>query len=121
MYNFKVSNILNIIKDTCTYETINKISNIKLRNKINGINLNTAFLYRYLSCKKWETRNHVVSILNHNNKTSFTRQGYDSKEQNIPVKIYETIFRKVSTYYHDTFLNTPSNTPRYIAVDGTYN
>jgi hypothetical protein len=121
MTNFKISNILNIFKDICNYETINNFSKVKLRNKINGISLNTAFLYRFLSCKKFETRNHVVSILNHDNKTAFTRQGYDSKEENIPVEVYESMFRNIATYYINISSNALSNTPSYIAVDGTYN
>lgn len=110
--------ILNsIFADECNYKKINKSSKIKLRSNKDGISLNDIFYYRFLYSKKDTKKQQIVSDINHKNNTSFTRQSFDGKENNVPVNAYERILKKVFDYYNT---NNETNI-KVIAIDGTYN
>lgn len=98
-----ITDIINIFKSECNYNKINKIGIKKLRNKENGIKLIDAIYYRFCYTDKSSTKESVTSNINMNNETNFTRQGYDEKENNIPLKTYINIFHKLNTYYNKTF------------------
>lgn len=111
--------LVNIFKNECTYKKINDVSTSKMRNYTNRLQLMDIFLYKFLYSKKDMTKDRAVSIINNKNGTSFTRQAFESKENNIPLKIYANIFNQIRSYYNSTYNNEVG--VKLIAVDGTYN
>lgn len=113
-----IQDIQNIFKNNCTYKKIKEECGIQLRNKKDGIALNDALLYRFLYTDIATTKQNIVSFLNDANKTTFTRQAYNSKEDNIPIKFYELLLKEF-TLLHNKYCQ--SDATKLIAVDGTYN
>jgi Transposase DDE domain len=114
-----VENFNNIFKNECNYKRINEICNIKMRNNKKGIKLTNSIYYRFLYAKKDMTKDRIVSLINYKNGTEFTRQSYNSKENNIPIQIYINIFHKIQSFYNCNY-NEEKNF-NLIAIDGTYN
>ena len=117
MSNTTINSIINIFKEYCNYKTINKLTNLKLRNS--KINLQCALFYRFAYSQINITKEHVVSRLNLLNHSNHTRQGFDSKEANIPVSFYKLLLDNLAALYNSTTINQFKNT--IIAIDGTYN
>jgi len=109
----------NIFKNECNYENIKKISTIEIRNYKNGIRLTDCIYSKFLYSKKEMTKDRITSIINNLNNTTFTRQALTHKEDNIPIKMYSNILKKLTEYYNCNFNNTNNN--KLIAIDGTYN
>ena len=74
---------------------INEYSNIKLRNCEKGIKLMNIIYYSMMYTKKEFTKEFVVSTINNRTGSNFTRQAFDRKEKNIPIKGYENIFTNI--------------------------
>jgi hypothetical protein len=105
----------------CSSDNINKYSNIKLRNKKIGISTKDAVYYRLSYAQIGKTKEKIVSKCKLLNDTSLTRQSYDRKESNIPVKTYELLLQNIASY-HDNFINPNNNNHLVkIGVDGCYN
>ena len=90
-----------------------------MRNHTNGIQLADSMFYRFIYSKKEMTKDRVVSFINNINGKLFTRQSYDSKEDNIPLQTYINIFDKIKNYYNCNY--NQENNSKLIAIDGTYN
>jgi Transposase DDE domain len=112
-----IKNIEKIFHDNFNYENINKHSNIKLRN--NDIQLNNVIFYRFYYSYKNTTKESITSKINNKNHTCFSRQGFEAKENNIPVEIYEKAYHNTRDYYNSLCNNKDKY--KIIAVDGTYN
>ena len=120
-----IKDIADTFKNCCNYKTINGLSDIKLRNKINGIKLTDVIYYRFMYTNKSTTKQEIVSNVNNINDSNFTRQAFDSKDINISVKFYEHLFNQIKMLYgkvsspnkDDTIL--ANNT--ILSIDGTYN
>lgn len=110
--------ILNIFKNECTYEAINKMSDIKLRNIKSGVNLLDAIYYKFSYAKKENTKEKIVSSINYKNKTTLSRQAFEKKENNISLKMYNSILCKLKECYTDNFIE---GILKLVGIDGTYN
>ena len=93
-----LSKIYKLIAKTCNYINVNNKSDIQLRDHKEGIQLIDAFAYKLFYSNKGETKESVVSKINLGNKTLFTRQAYESKENHIPSIIYENILNDLRKY-----------------------
>jgi len=98
-----LQNLNNIFINECTYNKINEISNVQMREHKIGIKLVDALLYKFLYSQKEMTNDSACSIINDKNKTVFTRQSYESKENNIPIEIYERMCGNLREYYISNF------------------
>ena len=58
-------------------------------------------------------------MINSNNNTSFARQSYESKENNIPLSVYSGILGDLNIFYNCNYGN--ENNMKLLAIDGTYN
>lgn len=66
------------------------------------IQLNDAILYRLLYSRKNSTKESVAALINHNNNTFFSRQSFESKENNIPLSVYNNILHSLT--HHNILL-----------------
>jgi len=112
-----IKKLTDIFNSECNYQKINTIGNVKMRNVYNGIQLSDLLYYRFLYSKKETTKEQNTSYINSLNNTQFTRQAYDAKENNIPIKIYENILSKILELYNNSYNN---DKVKIIAIDGTY-
>ena len=71
-----INGISNIFKNNCNYKTINGLSDIKMRNNINGIKLIDIIYYRFMYSAKDTTKQGIVSKINLMNNNFFTRQAF---------------------------------------------
>ena len=113
------TDLIDIFQGECNYKRINEISNLQMRNHVDGVQLHDAIYYRFLYSKKDTTKENIVSSINNYNCTSFSRQAFDNKENNIPVETYLNIFHKIRSYYNCNYNN--ENGVKLIGIDGTYN
>ena len=111
-------NILDVFNNQCNYKKINELRNNNMRNRKNGIQLNNLFLYRFLYSKKDITKEHITSIINNKYNKQFTRQAYESKENNIPLQTYINLFNSLIKIFNN---NYNQDNRKLIAIDGTYN
>lgn len=116
-----LSKILDIFKNSCTYEKINKYSSIKMRHKENGIKLTDAIYYRFAYCNISSTKELITSEINFINKTKFKRQAYDAKEYNIPIKLYSNLLQDVKHLHNDLKDDNKDTMIKPISIDGVYN
>lgn len=116
--NNDINNISKIINDTFNYKNIDENSPIKLRNIKNGVQLSDALYYKLLYTSIDSTKESITSKINENNKTSFDTGSFESKENNIPINVYQELFNKIVLYYNDL---TSTEDVKIIAMDGTYN
>ena len=116
-----VRKINEIFTSVCSYETINKLGNKKLRNIKNGISLNDAMFYRFQYTKKGYTKESIIGDINYNknDNKSFDRTSYHSKEANIPIEAYRMILNKIIELYNTCNINKEEKI--FVAVDGSYN
>jgi hypothetical protein len=105
-----------IFNKYCNYEYINGRYNKKLRKCVDGIQLTSALIYKLLYTKIDSTKEIVTSQINKLTSKEFTRQSYESKENNIHINVYKNICRDIIKYYNDTHTN---NKDKLIAIDGT--
>ncbi len=112
-------NITDIVNGICTYEEINKWSEIKMRNRKNGIKLPSVVYYQFVYSKKDNTRQNITSNINCRTDSEFARQSYDEKANNVPILIYCKLFDAVKEYYNSTYAD--GSRTKLIAIDGTYN
>lgn len=108
-----------IFLSTCNLAYINETNDVKLRNIKNGISIQDAILYRFKYAQIDSTKDEIVSTINYNNKTNFVRSSYESKENNIGLRIYNNLLAKIKELYFNYFCDNKQQ--RYIAIDGTYN
>jgi len=114
-----IETLTNIFLNEFNYKKINELSATKLRNRDKGIKLSDLCYYRFAYSKKDITKQNIISNINNNNQNNITRQSFDRKENNIPVKIYENIYHKIKNYYNDNYNN--KDNCKLIGIDGTYN
>lgn len=112
-----IKKLTDIFNSECNYQKINVISDVKMRNVNNGIQLSDLLYYRFLYSKKETTKEQNTAHINDINKTQFTRQAFDAKENNIPIEIYENILNKIMELYNSLY---NSDKTKIIAIDGTY-
>lgn len=111
--------ILELFKVHCTYNSINKINKVQMRNHNNGIKLADAFYYTFMYSKQGTTKDNIVSTINNKNNTYFSRQAYESKANNIPLEIYLNLLTQIRNHYNFNYVDI--DTPKLIGIDGTYN
>lgn len=99
------------------YKYINKTNSVKIRNIKNGLKLEDCYLYRFLYSKIKVTKDKIVSLINHKNNKNFARQSFESKENNLDLKIYVQFFENIKNYYN----SLTNNKEKIISIDGTYN
>lgn len=117
-FNLGFIGVLNSIpKITCSYNNINK-DKIFIRNIKNGIQLHDVFYYRFLYSFKNTTKDFITSKINKTNKTTYNRQSYDSKDKNIPIECYRSLFEQIIGLYNSHFKVNKLD-EIVIAVDGT--
>lgn len=113
-----INRVSNVFKTHCNYKTINALSSVKMRCKSEGIRLKDCILYRLLYSQIGTTKEGVVSRINHLNNTSFTRQAFDCKENNIPLAFYALLFDEISLILNNQIENIGIS---LTAVDGVCN
>ena len=116
----RISDITKIINNICNRDSINAYSDKKIRNIPNGINLKDAIRYRFSYAAKGSTKQSIVSECNDNNKTCFSRQAFEAKESNIPVKMYQLLLQNIITFFN-THIQKSKTDICLVGVDGTYN
>lgn len=109
-----------IFKSTCCYDTINRDKKIRVRNIKNGVTLFDAIYYRFLYTNKDTTKDFITSKINEANNTMFSRQAFNSKENNIPLSCYQSIFEQIICLYNRQFKLSKLDDV-ILAVDGTNN
>jgi hypothetical protein len=115
-----IKGLVKIINNVCNYSKINAYSNKRLKNMPNGIGLKDAMRYRFSYASKGSTKQGIVSDCNEFNNTSFSRQAFEGKESNIPVKMYELLLQNIIVF--SNIYTKKSKTDLYlVGVDGTYN
>lgn len=114
----QILQINNIFTNYCSYKFINK-HKIYIRHISDGINLTDAIFYKFLYSNINTTKDHITSTINYRNKTNFTRKAYESKENNIPTFVYNSILNDLQIFYNKNCTN--NNLYTEIAVDGTNN
>jgi len=114
-----IEKLTDIINTVCSSDNINKYSDIKLRNKENGISVKDSIYYRLSYAQQGITKEKIVSKCKLLNNTTLTRQSFDRKESHIPVKTYELLLQNITSYYNN--LTNPNNIVRLVGVDGCYN
>jgi hypothetical protein len=115
-----IDELCNIFKTACTYKNVNKYNTIKMRNIKKGIKLPDAIYYRFSYCNISSTKELIKSEINYNNKTNFTRQAYEAKEQNISIRFYSNLLKEVNKLYNNKY-NNNEETVKTISIDGVYN
>jgi hypothetical protein len=115
-----LENISDLFSNIINYNTVNSFSILRLRNS--KISLSSSILFRFLYSKNETTHQNIVSKINDDNNTNFSRQAYIEKEKNIPVSFYEYLLNTISSFYNN-YLNTINDVSdyEYIAIDGVYN
>jgi hypothetical protein len=113
-----INDILNEFKINCNKETINKVSDKKLRNRSEGIQINDVIYYRLLYSQIGTTKEGIVSKINNLNNTFHSRQAFDKKDINISYVFYRDLFYKLSEIINN---NQRSKVSKLIAVDGVCN
>ena len=112
-------NVNNIFSKYINYKYINSISKTKVRNCVNGIELQHAMLYKFMYTNINSTKDLITSQINISTDKEFTRQAYDNKENNIPISIYKDIYNGLVMYYNDNYASNIKE--KIIGIDGTYN
>jgi hypothetical protein len=113
--------IQNIFNNNCTYEKVNSLNTVKMRNMENGITIKDAILYRLLYSKINTTKEEIVSIINDITNKSFTRHAFDNKENNISINVYKNILNDLISFYSKKCTDDKSIELKPIAVDGSSN
>lgn len=109
-----------LFNDAKNYDFVNKQNKkVKIRRKNNGIQLNHCYLYKFLYSNNENTKDRTVSIINQRNGKNFTRQSFESKENNISIKVYSNILDKIRNYYNAK--KKDDSNLFVISIDGTYN
>lgn len=107
-----------IFKDSFDISNIKKISP-KIRKT--SLPIYTCFLYKFLYCSHHFSKEKVACFINSHLLTSFARNSFESKENNINIKCYTNLFNKLKTFY-TTYISKSSNTSLAIcSIDGTHN
>lgn len=114
----EIIELSNIINNIFNYKSINENSSIKLRNIEGGITLLDALYYKLLYTSINFTKEEATSKINEDNDKSFNRGSYESKENNIPLNVYQKLFNQIILLYNKTL---SKNSVKIISMDGTYN
>lgn len=113
-----IKDIQKIFNDNINYKIVNKHNKKQLRNYKNGISIKDLLFYRFMYCKKYTTKQEIVSSLNNKNSTNITRQGYDNKDNHLDVSYYMHLLNEFKNYFYKS-QKTKDNL--FLAVDGVYN
>lgn len=99
------------------------ISNVKKCSKIRKTKLPifACFLYRFLYCLPNMSKEKISCYINSLLHTSFARNAFESKENNISIKCYEHLFNKLKNFYSDHISKSSNNSLAVLSIDGTYN
>jgi hypothetical protein len=117
----------NIIKEIINYKFINNLTNDKkLRKREDGISIEDAVLYKLLYANIDTTKDSIAGKLNYinignKNNNCFTRQSYESKEQNIPSLFYDIFLNKIRLLHLSICEPKKANELIFVGVDGTSN
>ena len=68
---------------------------------------------------KSTTMQELVSNINAINDSNFSRQAFDSKDINIPVKFYESLFYQIKDLHNKSL--SSNNEDTLLGIDGVYN
>lgn len=99
------------------------ISHIKKCSKIRKTKLPiyACFLYRFFYCLPNMSKEKICAYINTQLNTSFARNSFESKENNISIKCYENLLNKLKTFYSHHISSSSKHTFAIVSVDGTYN
>ena len=110
-----VRKIYNSVQTTFNNDNINKISPVRIRQRKDGITPLNVLNYRFLYAHKEKTQQQSVALINDNLNVDFSYQSYEKKDKNIPLEVYNQLYRTVLSIN-----NTHQDDP-LIAVDGVNN
>lgn len=113
-----IKGLVNLLNTECTYEKINEFNKKQVRNKKDGIDIKSCILYKLLYANIDKSKQKVIKYINILNKTSFKRQSYEEKENNISIDFYNHLLSKLIEFYNDMIIIPDI---KLYAVDGTYN
>jgi len=99
------------------------ISHVKKYSKIRKTKLPiySCFLYRFLYCLPNMSKEKISAYINLKLGTSFARNSFESKENNISIKCYEYLLTKLKNFYSNYISNSSNNSLAICSIDGTYN
>lgn len=117
MKSINGSQIIDIFKNNCTYNFINKFGDIKLRHRQDGITIPSIIYYCLSYCSIDKTKDAISSHINSLLGVKFTRQAFESKSKHISINFYAHILSQLINL-HNTFDNSPI---QLVAFDGIYN
>ena len=109
-------NKLNSIFNDINYDNINAYSKKCIRNRINGISLQNAILFRFKYARKYETKESIANNINYTNNTNYDRTCYIKKEYNISASFFEQLSKQIYMICHE---HIGKNANKIIAIDGT--
>jgi len=104
-------------------ESVDILEVKKYSKKIRKTNLPIfgCFLYRFLYCLPNMSKEKICAYINTHLNTSFARNAFESKENNISIKCYENLLDKLKTFYFNNISSSSKNKYAIISIDGTYN
>lgn len=114
-----ISELVKIFQNNCSYDKINELCEKQLRSRKNGINIKDNILYKFLYTDIRKTKQEIVSYINNLNETSFRRQSFEEKENNISIKFYENLLNEIILFFNQKIATKDNQV--LVAVDGTYN
>ena len=127
--NFNVGKIVKdlnkFFSNICSYDTVNKYSEKKLRHREAGLSIPDVLLYKFHYTDKNLTKQNIASNINYHNLNSklnnkpFFVKSYESKENNIGLKYYEHFLDSIIAFHNEHFNNSGKKDLIFLAVDGT--
>ena len=117
----------NIFRSSCSYDTINRLSDVQLRHIENGLSIQEAIWYKFKYTDITTTKDSIVYYINNynrekkNNNQNFTRRTFESKEKNIGTKVYSLILNQLMNYYNSHCNSRKKGEYMFMAIDGTSN
>ena len=99
------------------YKFINSINKKNLRQKVDGLTLSDILEYRFNYSNKYTSKDNIVSHINYTNDKQLTRQSFDSKENNLDIDVYKSLFKQIYLHLYDF----NKKHVKLLAFDGTYN
>lgn len=105
----EINKLKNIFNKYLCYDEVNKFSDKMLRNNKNGIDIKDIVIYRLKYTNISNTKQEIVSQINCLNTKNISRQAYDKKDNNIPIKFYINILNEINMISNNTFYNNISS------------
>ena len=116
--NEKLNQLIKIFTESVDVLEVKKYSK-KIRKT--QLPIYACFLYRFLYCLPNISKEKICAYINTHLNTSFARNSFESKENNISIKCYENLLNKLKTFYFNNISSSSNNKCAIVSIDGTYN